>query len=121
MVETSYINEPAIFSEVIFNLKSLGLRPVLAHPERYTYMYSDFKRYREIYEKGILFQINTVSLSGYYSPAAKHVAEKLIQEGMVDFIGTDCHAIRHIDALKKTMRLKSYKMLSPLPLLNNSL
>ncbi len=121
LVETSYMNEPVGFNEALFLIKSNGYRPVLAHPERYIYLYSDFNRYKEIYSRGILFQINLNSLAGYYSKSAQKIAERLIDENMVDMVGSDCHGIRHIEALQKVREGKYYKKLLSKNLLNNSL
>lgn len=121
LIETSYINESNQLHEILFKVKSKGYIPVLAHPERYTYLYDDFSKYERIYELGALFQINTISLSGYYSKKAKQVAETLVDKGMVDFLGSDCHGIRHIEALKRTTQEKSLKKALSLNLLNKSL
>jgi tyrosine-protein phosphatase YwqE len=92
LFETSYMNAPAILKEVIFDLQSSGYDLVLAHPERYIYLYDSFEKFQELYDLNIKFQINLNSLTGYYSPAAKKFAQKLIDNKMVDYVGTDCHA-----------------------------
>lgn len=121
LFETSYINEPSQLNEVIFGLKSNGYKPIFAHPERYTYMYNEFRRYEELYEKGIYFQVNLLSLIGHYSPMAKRIAEKLIDARMISFAGTDAHSIRHLHSLEQVQKTKYYKKLLTLPLLNNTL
>jgi len=121
LFETSYINEPAQLHEAIFLMKAIGYKPILAHPERYTYLYSSFEKYKEIKDKGVLFQLNTNAISGYYSPTAQKFAEKLIDNNMIDFIGSDCHGIRHMNALDKSMKSRLYSKLLKLDLLNNTL
>ena len=54
-----------------------GLSPILAHPERYAYYYDDKKIYKELHEQGCEFQVNLLSLAGYYNKRAKEVAEWL--------------------------------------------
>jgi protein-tyrosine phosphatase len=121
LFETSYINSSSYLNEALFKIKSLGLRPVLAHPERYTYLYEKFDKFVELYQKDVFFQININSLSGYYSKPSQIFAQKLIENNMVSFIGSDCHGIRHMDALKRSRLTKSYKKLLQSPLLNNTL
>ncbi|WMJ72713.1 CpsB/CapC family capsule biosynthesis tyrosine phosphatase [Cytophagaceae bacterium ABcell3] len=121
LIETSYLNEPVNLDETIFQIKASGFYPVLAHPERYTYLYSDFSKFKDIFSKEIYFQININSLSGYYSKPAQVYAKKLIENNMVHFAGTDCHGMRHIHALKKTRQSSIYRNLIKLPLLNNGL
>lgn len=121
LMETSYINESSHLHQVVFQLKTKGYKPVLAHPERYTYLYDDFNKYQELLNLGVYFQINTISLLGYYSKKAKQIAEKLVENGMVHFLGSDCHGNRHIQALQKTMKEKSYAKALELNLLNYTL
>jgi tyrosine-protein phosphatase YwqE len=121
LVETSYINKPINFKEVIFELQMAGYKPVLAHPERYVYLYHDYKQFKEIHDLGVLFQINLNSICGHYSPKCRKIVQKLIDDKLVDFIGTDCHNMRHIEVLKRVMKEKYTKKLSSLNLLNNSL
>ncbi len=122
LVETNYMNPMHNFRETMFNLKIAGYNPILAHPERYIYMYGEgFEKYEELYDLGILFQVNISSLIGYYSNEAKSIAEKLIKNKMVHFIGTDIHGVKHIKPIVDAMRTKIYQSIPELELLNNSL
>ena len=123
LLETSYLNEPLNLNGTIFDLQAAGYRPVLAHPERYVYLYQRFSELERLRQKqGVLLQLNLNSLAGYYSPAARHVAEKLIDAKMVDFVGTDTHHLRHTAALAtKTVKSAYFRKLMALPLLNNTL
>lgn len=123
LIETSYLNEPLNLTGTIFDLKAAGYRPVLAHPERYVYFYGRFAEIEKLrQEQGVLLQLNLNSLAGYYSPAARHVAEKLIDARLVDFVGTDTHHLRHTAALaNKTLKSAYFHKLMALPLLNNTL
>lgn len=122
LVETSYINEPFNLTETVFKLKAAGYQPVLAHPERYTYLYGRFDDLVKIRAEGALLQVNLNSLIGYYSAGAKRVAEKLIDAGLVDLLGTDAHNLKHLENIRTKVLASSYlsKALA-LPLLNNSL
>jgi protein-tyrosine phosphatase len=122
LVETSYINEPFNFAETMFQLKAYGYQPVLAHPERYTYLYGKFTELEKTRESGVLLQLNLNSLVGYYSSGAKRVAEKMIDAGIVDMVGTDAHHLKHTETLRTKVLHSGYlqKVLA-LPLLNNTL
>lgn len=123
LFETSYMNEPFNLQHTIFELKAAGYRPVLAHPERYTYFYGRFSEIQKLkHEYGVLLQLNLNSLAGYYSPAARHAAEQMIDNGLVDFVGSDTHHLRHTTALAtKTVVSPYFRKLLALPLLNNTL
>jgi protein-tyrosine phosphatase len=123
LFETSYMNEPLNLFEIIFEMKAQGYQPVLAHPERYTYLYGRFAEIEKMRrDYGVLLQVNLNSLAGYYSPAAKKVAEQLIDGELVDFVGTDTHHLRHTDTLAQRTLVQPYmEKLLRLPLLNNTL
>jgi len=121
LVETSFLNKVDNFFEVVFNLRMGGYQPVLAHPERYVFMYDDFEKYKDIFERDILFALNLASLAGYYSKEAKKIAERLIKEKMVHFLGTDVHHVKHLPHLYSAIKTPAYKQLQSLKLLNNSL
>lgn len=110
LVENSFIQEPWNLDRLLFDLKVRGYKPVLAHPERYYYYYGNKRvRYDEIHATGTLFQINLLSLAGYYGKDEKTVAEHLIEKGYVDFIGTDLHHHRHADAIDTYLASKDYR------------
>jgi tyrosine-protein phosphatase YwqE len=122
LFEVSYINAPENIKEAIFRLQTEGYKPILAHPERYPFWYNSFDTYSELKDKGVLFQLNINSLSGYYSNAAKRVAEKMIDMGMIELLGTDIHHSRHLGGLQKSGNEKSFeKLLQSGNLLNASL
>lgn len=121
LFELSYINESALLTEAIFEMQIKGYKPILAHPERYSYYKSDIEKYKEIKDKGVYFQLNINSLSGYYNESAKKTAEKLIDANLIDFVGSDTHHDRHIQSLKKSVQLPYYKKLLNKDILNNIL
>lgn len=89
LIETSYFSSPGYFDEVVQKVRSLGLWPMLAHPERYNYMEKD--RYEELKSQGVKFQLNLPALLGRYGDDAKKKASMLLKKRMYDFIGTDVH------------------------------
>ncbi|RYU78779.1 tyrosine-protein phosphatase [Hymenobacter persicinus] len=122
LFETSYINEPFNFRETVFNLKSAGYQPVLAHPERYTYFYGRFEDIEKVRAEGVLLQLNLNSLCGYYSAGARKIAERLVDAGLVDMVGTDTHNLKHTETLRhKVLPTEYLRKVLALPLLNNSL
>jgi tyrosine-protein phosphatase YwqE len=121
LFETSFMNPSPYTDSAVFQMQSLGYRPVLAHPERYTYFFDNPQKLFELHEKGVLLQVNLNSLVGYYSKPSKLLAEKLIAERRVSFLGSDCHGERHLHALKEVQATDSYRKALGLELLNHSL
>jgi protein-tyrosine phosphatase len=109
LFELSYINPSAYVDEAIFMLKSMGYKPVLAHPERYTFWHGHTKILQEIHQRGVVLQVNINSLTGYYNKGAQKMAEELIDLGIVEMLGSDCHGIRHIEAMKKARKTNHYR------------
>ncbi len=93
LVETSYFNPPIEFRKILGDIEAKGYRPLLAHPERYKYMEMD--DYAELKRLGIMFQLNLGAITGGYSKETRQKAKELLKRGWYDFIGSDCHSLRH--------------------------
>lgn len=100
LVETSFVNAPFDLKEMIFNLQISGYRPVLAHPERYLYFMQNRGLYDMLKDAGCLFQLNLLSLTRYYGKATTELANYLVSKNYIDFLGTDLHHHRHLEALQ---------------------
>ena len=121
LFETSYLNAPVMLNEAIFLMRSAGYKPIIAHPERYTYLYSDFQKYKNLLQQEVFIQLNTISLSGYYSKMAKKIAHKLIDNNMIHFVGSDLHSTKQAALLKSAMKTKYYRKVLGMDLINNRL
>lgn len=106
LVELSFIEAPRNLFDTIFKLQLEGYRVVLAHPERYHYF--QMKDYKDLVSRGVLLQINWLSLISYYSAQIKDKTEDLITQNMVSFVGTDCHSIDHAELYKKCQTKKAW-------------
>lgn len=111
LVEMSYLSPSPNFDQIIFDLRMLGLHPILAHPERYSYYHHQFEQYERFKDMGCKLQVNLLSLSGVYGPHVKKTAERLFKNEMVDFLGTDMHHDRHLAMLKSLATKKSFTTL----------
>lgn len=103
LFELPFISEPNMLLEIVFQMQTAGYRPVLAHPERYAFWYTDFTKYERLKERGVLFQLNLIALSGAYGPQAKQIAERLVDAGHYELLGSDCHNMNHVQAIKNTL------------------
>jgi len=122
LFETSFTVKPLFLLETIFKLQSLGYKPVLAHPERYYYMIEDWEFLEDIYNRGVVLQLNLNSLSGYYSKPIKKMAEKLVKHEYITLVGSDCHSKGHLIALKHSLDQSiTKKLLLQNNLINNTL
>ena len=106
LVELSFMQAPRNLFEIIFKLQLEGYKVVLAHPERYNYY--TMKDYEDFISRGVILQINFLSLIGYYSPQVKKKTESLINSCMVSLVGTDCHNMNHAELYKKCQTQKAW-------------
>ncbi len=106
LIENSFLQEPWNLDQLVFDLQVAGYRPILAHPERYSYYYKNKNRYAALHNAGLLFQINLLSLAGAYGKEERRIAEWLMAEDFVDFIGTDIHGMRHMEAIEKYLHTR---------------
>jgi protein-tyrosine phosphatase len=118
LFELNHLQEPFFLKDFIFKASIQGYKLVLAHPERYLYL--DESRLEDLRDRGVLFQINTLSLGGMYGKPTQRVAERLIDRQWIDWIGTDCHHAENLPWLKKAISNRYYSKALSLPLLNYS-
>ncbi len=109
LVENSFVQEPWNLDDTLFHLKVQGYRLIFAHPERYAYYHDNLKRLKALHFNGMDFQINLLSLAGYYGKQIKEVAEWLVDNNLVEFIGTDIHRQEHIDAIDRYIGSRDYR------------
>ena len=106
LVEMSYINAPIQLYSILFDLQVAGYIPVLAHPERYLFYQNNFNEYAKLKKAGCLFQLNLLSIVGYYGAGITKIAEQLLQNGMYNYVGSDVHHDNHIAAFDLKVPIK---------------
>lgn len=100
LVEFSFVSPPINLKEKLFNLQIKGYQPIIAHPERYTFFNTVKSAYDEFKNLGCLFQVNLLSLTGYYGKLVQELAHYLISKKYIDLLGTDLHHSRHLESLR---------------------
>jgi protein-tyrosine phosphatase len=105
LLEINFFAETDMLLAAGFTLQQHNISPILAHPERY-HLLKDMLVYKELKHKGFLMQLNALSLLGHYGPEVKQKAEKLLQEGVYDFVATDAHHPQHLKTLQNLILSK---------------
>ena len=124
LIECPWINEPFGLDVLVKKLvEKHGLKPVLAHPERYPYYLKRPSAYDELRRMGIRFQVNLLSLSGHYGSEIRRMAEEMLDRHMVEFIGSDVHHRHHIESIRRYLASRDYRILqrNAASLLNDTL
>lgn len=99
LVEFSLHQQMPGCDEMIFDLQLKGYDIILAHPERYPYLNVFGSRMEQLKNQGVYFQINALSLGGFYGEEAKRRAYYMLEQGWVEFMGTDTHNTVYAQAL----------------------
>lgn len=90
LVEFPYMRIPPNCTQVLFELKLQGWRPIIAHPERYQNL-EEVEQVEEWRSVGGLLQINCGSLLGKYGKTAEAHAWSIIEAGWADYLSSDYH------------------------------
>jgi len=107
LVEMSYINPPIQLMDILFHLKSNGYEIVLAHPERYNFYHKNTEMYKKLKKAGCKFQMNLLSTTGYYGGHVLEAANYLLNNDMIDFVGSDIHHTKHIKGFDAKIQIKA--------------
>lgn len=76
---------------------SLGLTPLLPHPERYWYLSK--AELMSFLEADVKIQSNYGSLAGLYGDEPQRNVKALAEEGLVSYYGTDMHNLHYVDVI----------------------
>lgn len=94
--------------KIIENLIEKGNIPIIAHPERYSYIQKQPCKVFELIKQGVLFQANYGSVIGQYGKETKKTVKQLLKSNSIHFLGTDVHKTdyiyQNIDKIKYQLR-----------------
>ncbi|PWJ55997.1 tyrosine-protein phosphatase YwqE [Dyadobacter jejuensis] len=99
LVELPYSTPLLNTAQTLFTIIEKGYKPVLAHPERYTYYYSDPSIYQQLCAQGCELQVNALSLGPYYGENVQKMATWLLKNNLITFLGSDAHKIQHLQQI----------------------
>ncbi len=120
LIEHGFVQAPPDILRKIFDVQMAGYEPIYAHPERYEFFHGNKKVYHKIYDAGCAFQVNLLSLTGYYGKIPFELATYLIENKLVSLVGSDIHHDKHIEAYKNFQGNKLMNMLIEQNILENN-
>lgn len=120
LVELSFAVPAINLKEILFQVQLKGYQPVLAHPERYLYFGANKGWYEQLKDAGCLFQLNLLSIKGYYGKGAQELAQYLIRKKYIDLLGTDLHHQKHLENLRSSRIADTVKKLLDTGLIQNT-
>lgn len=114
LIEMSYLQPPINFDDAIQNIASHRYFPILAHPERYSFLHLNSSKFEKYKKSGILFQMNLLSLGNFYGKDVQKKAQKLLENGLIDYVASDVHNQQQLQSIKELqLSSNALKMLSP--------
>ena len=94
LVEFSFHSDGEEETAILEEICQGGFRPLVAHPERYSYVQRDPRLLNRWHQMGCLFQLNRGSLMGRFGRSVQHTAAALLERGFVTVIASDAHSSR---------------------------
>lgn len=119
LIELPMSTDIKYLDHIMYFLESMGIKFILAHPERYKSIQENPNLIEKYIEKGCLIQCNYGSILGKYGKEAKKTIKTLLKKNLVHFMGSDCHRKNGIyleipKAVKKIEKIigkeKTYKI-----------
>lgn len=112
LLENAFQQERIDLDEIIFDIQTKGFTPIMAHPERFHYYAAKKDRYEQLHNAGALFQVNLMSFAGYFGRTARSNAEWLLENNLIDFLGSDMHNMQHANIIKEYIQSKDFRKIS---------
>lgn len=97
LVEWPRMRVPPGSTEVLARLRFAGIRPIVAHPERYQGLDPRLDLLASWKEAGAYLQVNHGSLLGRYGPEVRTMALRILKRGWADYLSTDFHGRPHLE------------------------
>jgi protein-tyrosine phosphatase len=105
LVELSPQGFPAQLAHRFFDLGRAGLRPVLAHPERYQPVWKDDACLDPLFDAGACLLLDVCALVGKYGRAPRRAAEKLLDEEGYEAACSDAHRPDDAEAVAEAIEV----------------
>jgi protein-tyrosine phosphatase len=95
LLELPYQQVPMGVEDMIFQLRLLGITPVMAHPERVAYYLEDIERVAASIRLGALTQVTAGSVTGRFGDKSRSFALRMLSRKMIHVLASDSHDVRH--------------------------
>jgi protein-tyrosine phosphatase len=101
---------PLRVEERFFRMQVRGVRPVLAHPERYVPLWKDAEPLRVLTGRGTLALLDVMALVGKYGKRPQRTAEAWLDEGLYYAACTDSHRPDDLELVEEAIeRLRALR------------
>lgn len=80
--------------DLLHEVRVLGWRPILAHPEFIGPLAEDLGLVAALVDTGALLQVTAMSVTGEFGKHAETITADLLDSGLVHFVASDSHGLR---------------------------
>lgn len=108
LIELPFHNQIVNLEDIIYELKIKGLIPIIAHPERYSYFWENYKEVDRLREEGFLFQGNYASILGFYGKESQKLFKYMLKNKYIDYLGTDIHRTTKMYTLDNFKKIEKH-------------
>ncbi len=105
LVEFSRRRLPMMVDRLLAKMCESGIRPVVAHPERYQPVWQDPNCLRPLIQAGAVLLLDTMSIIGEYGKPAALAAQRILELGWYSAACSDSHRPAHVETFKKALRV----------------
>jgi len=92
LMEFPHMSIPPNSAMAVRQLRSIGVVPIVAHPERYSNMAANVDLIETWRDAGAFIQVNSGSLVGQYGNTARRLAWLVLERGLADYLSSDYHS-----------------------------
>ncbi len=92
LVEFDFGEDPEFVDIMVDRLKKIGIKPIIAHPERYDFIKEDISFAQRLVRKGCFLQANKGSFLGTYGSRSEATALLLAKENLLSVVASDAHS-----------------------------
>jgi protein-tyrosine phosphatase len=104
---------PDSLNDVLHELEVVGLRAIIAHPERHPVFMKQPSLLREWVEAGAYLQLTSHSLTGEFGSKIQAVAQKIVKDRLVHFVASDAHHPKFRAVSLKAAHAQVAKLVGP--------
>jgi protein-tyrosine phosphatase len=101
LVELYGMNQPVALEHRFADLRRRGMLPVIAHPERYGYVWKDPETLERFVDTGAVALLNATALVGKYGRQVRKSAEQLLEAGLYHAACSDAHCVADVGELER--------------------
>lgn len=93
LVEPPHHVPPPRLENAFFELLLAGYVPILTHPERLSWIETNYDRMKALVAKGVWMQVTSGSLRGSFGRRPRYWAERMVCDGLINIMASDAHNV----------------------------